>query len=133
MKCFDHEKKEAVSVCKHCSKGLCKECGSHVVEGVRVCEDENCKIETQKLLKMNKLAYDSFYSKSIGRFLGFKLKGFLISLFFILFGLTMAHQTYEVHGFKNILSSYIIYLSPLLFVLLGILLLLVDFRTARRS
>ena len=26
MKCFDHMKREAVGVCKTCSKGLCKEC-----------------------------------------------------------------------------------------------------------
>ncbi|MDQ7827210.1 MAG: tetratricopeptide repeat protein [Candidatus Eremiobacteraeota bacterium] len=43
MKCFFHEEKEAVGVCKSCQRGLCKECAVEVEKGIACknqCEDD---------------------------------------------------------------------------------------------
>jgi len=42
MKCFNHNERDALGTCKHCSKGLCKECLTDMVDGLACrnqCED----------------------------------------------------------------------------------------------
>lgn len=55
MKCFYHEQRDAVALCKSCHRGLCPDCVSDVPPGVACrekCEDEvravNCMLEQGK-------------------------------------------------------------------------------------
>jgi len=41
MKCYNHEKNDAVTFCKACSKALCHECLEDITFGF-ACKNENC-------------------------------------------------------------------------------------------
>ncbi len=58
MKCFNHQSKEAVAICKNCSKGLCMECAVDVGNGIAckgVCENE--VVALNKVMQQSKDAY----------------------------------------------------------------------------
>jgi hypothetical protein len=42
MKCFDHQDRDAVGICKSCNKGLCRQCAADLGNGLAClnrCED----------------------------------------------------------------------------------------------
>jgi hypothetical protein len=59
MKCFVHEDEDAVGVCKHCSKAVCKKCAVPNDHNFLVCS-EICKQEallSQEMMERAKMAY----------------------------------------------------------------------------
>jgi hypothetical protein len=47
MKCFRHQTKDAVGVCKSCSKGLCEHCA--VDHGIGLSCSDSCEAQVHKL------------------------------------------------------------------------------------
>ena len=39
MKCYNHEDREAVAICAHCGKALCRECVTTAMESRLVCSE----------------------------------------------------------------------------------------------
>ena len=59
MKCYIHENEEAVGVCKHCSKAVCRICAVANELNFLVCS-ESCKQEAllyQEMMEKAKMAY----------------------------------------------------------------------------
>ncbi len=59
MKCYVHENEEAVGVCKHCSKAVCRKCAVPNDLNILVCS-ESCKQEVllyQEMMEKSKMAY----------------------------------------------------------------------------
>ena len=59
MKCYVHDDEEAVGVCKHCSKAVCKKCAVPNDLNFLVCS-EICKQEAllyQEMTERAKMAY----------------------------------------------------------------------------
>ncbi len=83
MKCFNHHEKDTVGQCKHCYKGLCKECVADTGEGL-ACKGEHEKdVEfINSLIENNKKLY-SQRPKSV---LMSNLFLLLMGIFFISFG-----------------------------------------------
>ena len=54
MKCFEHREREAVGICKCCSKGLCEDCAADLGRGL-ACKGR-CEAEVQAL---NNVTYNS--------------------------------------------------------------------------
>jgi hypothetical protein len=50
MKCYNHVDCDAVGTCKHCSKGVCRECAKESGWGI-VCS-QACEVEVQALRAM---------------------------------------------------------------------------------
>ncbi len=60
MKCFKHIEKEAVGICKHCSKGLCVECAQDLGHGLACKDMHEEQVETlNSLIEQNAKVYDS--------------------------------------------------------------------------
>lgn len=81
MKCFYHQEKDAVGICRHCLKGICNECAVDFNDGI-ACKDrcEEKAIATSKMLQVNLTAQKGL---KITRFLG---PIFIIILGFIYIG-----------------------------------------------
>ncbi|MCP4160902.1 MAG: hypothetical protein GY760_12590 [Deltaproteobacteria bacterium] len=59
MKCFNHIETDAVGICKHCSRALCKECCLDLGHGLS-CKNHEDEVEAIKsLIDNNKLVYES--------------------------------------------------------------------------
>lgn len=59
MKCFVHENEDAVGICKHCSKAVCKKCAIPNELNFLVCS-EICNQEAtlyQAMMEKSKMAY----------------------------------------------------------------------------
>ncbi|MBK9925919.1 MAG: hypothetical protein IPP66_11590 [Anaerolineales bacterium] len=59
MKCYVHESEEAVGICKHCVRAMCKQCAIPNDQNFMVCS-ERCKQEVliyQDLMEKTKMAY----------------------------------------------------------------------------
>jgi hypothetical protein len=82
MKCFKHGAVDAVGVCKHCNKGLCRECA------VEVAGSLSCRgaCEAQVAL-VNRLAVQagSSYGKTSRAYLRATAMYFLLAIVFLVF------------------------------------------------
>lgn len=59
MNCFEHAQKPAVAICKHCGRGLCRDCAT-IVKGMHSCRGA-CEQEVERgwqLLQKSWLAMD---------------------------------------------------------------------------
>ncbi|MBN1384139.1 MAG: hypothetical protein JW983_04565 [Elusimicrobia bacterium] len=84
MKCYNHPEKDAAGICKHCSKGLCKECAVDVGGGlacINSCEDE--VREVNKVISQSKTVYQKAGKSYTQNAVIYGLLGF----FFLLFGI----------------------------------------------
>lgn len=84
MKCFEHQKEEAVGICKYCGRGVCRKCAR--TEGLGL----SCSDECEKEAKWAQKVHDNYYHhypKSIKRSFLFDL-GF--GTLMMLFGVWMA-------------------------------------------
>jgi len=60
MKCFNHESKDAVGLCKHCSKGLCIDCCTDLGHGIACKGIHEKEVEQiNSLIENNKRVYES--------------------------------------------------------------------------
>ncbi len=62
MKCYNHPEENAVGLCKHCSKGLCKECLTDLSHGLACKNKHEAEVETlNELISRNQKL--NFYEK----------------------------------------------------------------------
>jgi hypothetical protein len=84
MKCFNHLSEEAVGVCKHCCKAVCRQCLISNEEDILACST-HCQQEImvyQKMMDRAKMAY----GLSPGRIPATIIFLLLFGLFFIVIG-----------------------------------------------
>jgi hypothetical protein len=90
MKCFNHEKNDAVTFCKACNKALCHDCLEDITFGF-ACKNENC-ISRAKMInsilsnnaKVMNIANKQ--TKSVG------ISGLIVGICFIFFGVLSYFQ-----------------------------------------
>ncbi|MGK0270625.1 MAG: hypothetical protein ACI88H_001272 [Cocleimonas sp.] len=119
MKCFNHHQQDAVGVCKSCLKGVCRECATDIGGGL-ACFDE-CTIVARSTIELvkNTVASQKDFKKG-GAYLG--------PLFFIIMGLGfIGFGLYE----KNFGTFGLLFGS--LFAIFSVLLLILNFRHAKRA
>jgi len=78
MKCFYHQEIDAVGVCRHCFKGICKECAVDFTDGIAckgTCEQK--AMATTKMLEVHLTAQK-----------GLNVTKFFGPIFIIIMGLT---------------------------------------------
>jgi hypothetical protein len=52
MRCFNHQDKEAIGVCKSCARGLCPSCAAEVEKAI-ACRGR-CEVDVSTLLSLNR-------------------------------------------------------------------------------
>ena len=97
MQCFNHQDRSAVGICKHCQRGICKECASDLEHGL-ACKgvheeavtllheliSTNSKV--QKIIPQNLWVAPAFYLFMGLMFVGWGAVSSRASTFFIMFG-----------------------------------------------
>lgn len=91
MKCFNHSHKDALGICKNCSKGICEDCLTEVKNGIACtssCIDEVNQIN----LLINKNKENLNFATKNHQKAAFIYLGF--GLVFIVFGITTEGLTW---------------------------------------
>ncbi len=84
MKCFDHQKIDAVGLCRYCFKGLCNECASEFEDGI-ACKGR-CEEKAKDVASLVQYSVNSKKGMKYGKFLfpGFAM---LLGLLFAGYGI----------------------------------------------
>ena len=110
MKCFIHENEDAVGVCKHCSKAVCKKCAVPNDLNFLVCS-EACKQEAilyQVMMEKSKMAY----GLKPGRLPATIIVYLLIGVVFVLFGfITISFSAEWVYGLLPLIFGVVFILG----------------------
>ncbi len=90
MKCFNHEKNDAVTFCKACNKALCHDCLEDITFGF-ACKNENCIARAKMINSMlsnntKVMNVANRHLKTIG------ISGLIIGICFIVFGVISYFQ-----------------------------------------
>ncbi len=111
MNCFNHEDKTAVGVCKHCHKGICKECSEDLGYGIackeHISEVENIEKLVSRNIKVNSnlpknttfTIYFYLFLGVVFAFFGYNSKGgvydlpFIMGVGFIIFSIILFIRT----------------------------------------
>ena len=107
MKCFYHQNKDAIGVCKTCYKGLCGDCAVDVTNGI-ACKDK-CEEKVKELnatFEKNK----SSYLRASQAYLRNALVQLMLGLLFLIIGL-MTKNLRPTYGIFLIISGIIFFLS----------------------
>ena len=115
MKCFYHNAADAVAVCKNCSKGVCQDCASELVNGI-ACKDR-CEAEVEminNLIDRNKTTHQKTSSTHYRSALIFLLFGIL----FLSYGL-MNISAYGSYGWFLVLTGILFLIGALIYFLTG--------------
>lgn len=108
MKCFNHETREAVGLCKHCSKGLCRDCYSDLGHGLACKNTHEREVENiNSLIENNKRAYEAHPRNK-----------FLMPIFYLFMG-----TSFMIFGFKMGFDS-LTFILGIGFVVCGIVMLI---------
>lgn len=95
MKCFTHQQKDAVGICKNCNKGICAECAVDVGNGLA------CKNSCEESVK----AINEMIDRGKGVYKKTGLSYLLNAIVFGLFGFFFLFFGYFI---ENDLSSFMI-------------------------
>lgn len=125
MKFFFHDNLDTVALCKHCQRGMCKDC-NHSVVAVATCGSDICVTETKNLLMMNSKAFEHFYKiddilkNSSTTFYRKRTVNLLFGLVFFICGVITNFINYRLLGitqFSNYTGSifFIIFSSVFLY------------------
>jgi len=119
MKCFNHHDQEAVGVCKSCLKGICANCATDIGGGI-TCSEE-CKIVAKDNIRLVKNSVDAQKDFKNGA-------AYLGPVFFIVMGLFFIGFSLYKKGFGEFG-----FIFGGIFTVFGILLLLFNYRHAKRA
>lgn len=119
MKCYKHPEKDAVGQCKHCYKGICRECSTDLGYGLACKGDHEKDVEfLNALIENNKKVYaQSPKSALLGNlfyllmgivfiFFGYQKSKFLLIFGIICVGFWIALVLYNSSYFKKIRTNY---------------------------
>jgi hypothetical protein len=123
MHCFIHAKTEAIGLCRHCSKGLCRECCRHA-ETVIVCS-ENCAQKVNEVEEINERAKNIY---GVGQYASKRRFSLSVILYFCMGVLFTSLGISDLIYYHASLSNYDIFL-----VSLGVLFLLFSFLAWKRT
>ncbi len=86
MKCFYHNNKDAIGICKNCSKGLCKECVTEIDKSIACknkCEMDVKLINRMMMASMKVIEARNPYWRSIFMSGGFSIICFVFGFIFL--------------------------------------------------
>lgn len=113
MKCFYHQEKEAIAICKNCSRGLCSNCVAEVTNGVACkgkCEDD--VIFLNKMLQKNK----TILNKTASSYYRVSAIYLVMGIAFIIFGLNIFTKIPPLQYFMWTVGGIMFFAAILTFI-----------------
>ncbi|MBY0501175.1 MAG: hypothetical protein K2P93_04150 [Alphaproteobacteria bacterium] len=123
MHCYNHQKKEAIGLCRNCFKGLCQEC-CQKSEDYLACS-ENCAQKVYEVEEMNERAKNIY---GVGKYAKRPRLSLSVLLFFCLGILFAFWGVSDMIHYNDYFSSYNIFI-----VSLGVLFLFFSFLAWKRT
>ena len=119
MNCFYHRDKEAIGLCKHCSKGLCTDCATDLGHGLACKNKHESEVEN----------IDMIISKNVKNYAAAPKNVLIAPLFYLLAGIVFAGFGYFSRGGMTDLP----FILGVVFIIFGVVMLIRNRQLFRKN